>query len=618
MSRTAECMQCQRRFVAAALQNGTCVACIAAEAVKTRPPAPVAPTPVPGRPFERAFAQRLVMPERSPDEDEGTEEAPTLEEALSANRQVLEREREKALAQVEEIIAEERPKPRKRRTEAERKASLADKEFARRVLARRHLLDFIIRFKPDYQAGWFHRLLCARLEKFVEDVANKKSPRLVVAVPPRHGKSEIVSVNLPPWALGKHPHFEIIAASHTTSLSLNFSRKVRNLVRNPAYKALFETRLAEDSQAAEHWMTQDGGGYVAAGVGSAIVGKGAHILLIDDPVSGADDAENANTRQMIKDWYSTEARTRLAPGGGVLVIMQRWHDDDLAGWLEARGETGEGEKWEVIRFPAIATEDEEFRKAGEALHPERYPLEMLRMLQKSMTPRQWEALYQQNPVPDDGSYFNRGMFRYYDALPAREDLAFYDTWDLAIGQNEANDYTVGATFAVDRDDNAYLVDIQRGRWDSLEIATRIIDTHLRWNSVYVGVEKGHIAMAIGPLLEQMLRERRVYTLGLGGNLLLLPPGKRDKPARARSIQGRMQQHRVLFPGNAPWLASLEGELLRFPNGANDDQVDALAWFGLMLNDLVPPAPAVVAPKRSWRDRLRGVGLPSSPCSAMGA
>jgi predicted phage terminase large subunit-like protein len=478
---------------------------------------------------------------------------------------------------------------------------LFEAEMARRVLAKRHMLPFVMRFKPDYKAGWVHKEVCAALEKFSRDVAEGKSPRLMIFLPPRSGKSELISVNFPAWHLANYPQHEFISASHTAGLAVTFSRRVRAILRDPAYHSITKTRLSDDSQSSELWRTTQGGGLAAVGVGSAVVGKGAHVLAIDDPVAGAEEAESGKTRQAILEWYQTEAFTRLAPGGGVLILMQRWHDDDLAGHLEKHGKET-GYPWTVIKFPAEAVEDERFRKKGEALHPERYPLELLHQIKANMTPRQWEALYQQNPIPDEGAYFQRGWFR-YQPLPSADQLTYYDTWDLAIGEKETNDYTVGLSFALDREENLYLIEMQRGRWDALEIANRIIDTHLRRKSLMVGVEKGHISMTLGPLLEQILRERKVYSLVIDGNLIPLTVGRRDKEARARAIQGRMQQGRVHFPTGASWLMTVENELLRFPSGEHDDIVDAMAWIGLMLQDLQIAHLKKTPPKKSWKDNL---------------
>ena len=476
----------------------------------------------------------------------------------------------------------------------------AEQELANRILSRKRLLPFVEKFNPDYQAGWVHKDICQRLEKFSDDVANKKSPRLMLFMPPRHGKSTLASIAFPAWHIGRHPHQEFISCSYSGSLSMSFSRKVRQLLREPNYKKVFEkARLDPDSQSIESWLTTQGGGYVAAGVGGGITGKGAHVLVIVDPVKNREDAESENNRESTWDWYTSTAYTRLAPGGGILVILTRWHDDDLAGRLLTASEDG-ADQWEVVKYPAIAEQDEEFREQGEPLHPERYNTESLEMIQKAIGPRDWTALYQQNPVSDEGDYFTREMVRYYENDEIEYDrLRYYCAWDLAIGQKDRNDFTVGIVVGVDEYDNMYVVDVVRGKYDGFELVEKILDLYEQWRPGIVGIEKGHIEMAIGPFLQKRVAERGLHEAYFKD----LKVGRRDKEARARAIQGRMQQGMVYFPQDAVWTGTMIAELLRFPNGTFDDQVDALAWIGLMMTEFATfyEAPVHVP---SWRDRLR--------------
>ena len=368
----------------------------------------------------------------------------------------------------------------------------AKAELALRFLTRKRLLPFVERFNPDYTAGWVHKDICNRLEQFSKDVAEKKSPRLMLFMPPRHGKSTLASVAFPAWHLCRHPQHEFISCSYSGSLAMGFSRKVRQLLREPTYKTAFKTKLDPDSQSAEAWLTTDGGGFVAAGVGGGITGKGAHILVIDDPVKNRDDAESANARESTWDWYTSTAYTRLAPGGGVLVILTRWHDDDLAGRL-LKAADANGEQLEVVNYPARAEVDEQFRKAGEALHRERYDEEALARIEKAVGPRDWSALYQQNPVADDGDYFTMDMVQYYDQDEVDYGaMRYYAAWDLAIGKKDRNDYTVGMVIGVDEYDQLFVVDVVRGRFDGFEIVERILDLYEEWKPSIIGIEKGHI------------------------------------------------------------------------------------------------------------------------------
>ena len=286
----------------------------------------------------------------------------------------------------------------------------AQREMASRVLARRRLLPFVQRMNTLYDAGWVHEDICRRLEKFSDDVAAGLSPRLMILMPPRHGKSELASKNFPAWHLGRHPDHEFIACSYNLSLAMGFSRKVKQLIEDEAYKGVFTTKLDSNNQSTEEWgIAGERGGYVAAGIGGPITGKGAHVLAIDDPVKNAEEADSADGREKVWEWYLSTAYTRLAPGGGVLIIQTWWHDDDLAGrvqqMMRQRGPDGEIDEdidqFEVVKYPAIAESDEyldaqthaivraelnneyplekylPLRLKGEALHPSRYDLKKL-------------------------------------------------------------------------------------------------------------------------------------------------------------------------------------------------------------------------------------------------
>ena len=486
-------------------------------------------------------------------------------------------------------------------------------ELAMRFLTRKRLLPFVERFNADYQAGWVHKDVCRRLEVFSKKVVARESPRLMLFLPPRHGKSTLASIAFPAWHLGRNPEHEFISCSYSGSLAMGFSRKVRGLLREPTYKTAFDTRLDPESQSAEAWLTTSGGGFVAAGVGGGITGKGAHVLVIDDPVKNREDAESQNNRDANWDWYTSTAYTRLAPGGGVLVILTRWHDDDLAGRLLKAGSEG-GDDWEVVRYPAIAEDAEEFRALGEALHPERYNVQALDRIRKAVGPRDWSALYQQNPVADDGDYFTRSMLQYYRPDDVDQDrMRYYCAWDLAIGQRDRNDYSVGIVVGVDEYDQMFIMDIVRGKFDGFELVEQILDFYELWRPSIVGIERGHIEMALGPFLEKRVRERGLHEMYIKD----LKTGRRDKEARARAIQGRMQQGMVFMPEDAVFTGPLAAELLRFPNGVHDDQVDALAWIGLMMTEFATYFERPVV-EPSWRDNLRHLMKDPSTKSAMSA
>ena len=420
---------------------------------------------------------------------------------------------------------------------------------------------------------------------------------------PTHN-SQIASIDFPAWFLGRNPELEIIASSYSASLAVGFSRKVRAQLRSPEYHAIFpKAHLDPDAQSADGWALLEGGGYVPAGVNGPVTGKGAHVFIIDDPVKNREEAESVVQRTNVLDWYTSTAYTRLAPGGGILLIMTRWHSVDLAGALIEAQKDG-GDEWEIISYPAIATEDEEFRKAGEALHPERYNIENLQRIKRAIISvsgeRDWEALYQQAPVSEEGDYFRRSDIKFYKPEDiADKPLRYYAAWDFAIGKKERNDYSVGLVVGVDQDDNIYIVDRIRGRFSGYDLVEKILDLYVKWKPSIVGLEKGMIEMSIGAFLEKRIAERRLWEIYLEE----LKPGRRDKEARARAIQGRIQQGKVFFPEKEVFTEALIKEMLFFPNGEHDDQVDALAWIGHMLAVFVGVRDEPEEKKKSWRDKL---------------
>jgi predicted phage terminase large subunit-like protein len=489
---------------------------------------------------------------------------------------------------------------------------LARKELAERELARRKLLRFVLRMYPKYLAGWFHIDLCERLERFYQAIVDGKSPRLMLSVPPRHGKSFLVSEMGPAWFLGRNPTMQIIASTYGQDLSNGFSGKVQELINNEAFAAVFpECRLAQGRTALESWATSKSGQYHSIGVGGPATGRGAYCLNIDDPIKNREDADSAAIRAKLYNWYTSTAYTRLMPGGGVLLTQTRWHDDDLMGRLEAEyleaakqaQETGawpdDADQWEIVRYPAIAVEDEKFRKAGEALHPERYSLSALNRIKRAVGPRDWASLYQQTPVPEEGGYFKKDSIRYVEQLPPVENLKIYAASDLAISKKTQADFTVIAVVGIDDNDNMYVLDMRRGRWDADEIVDQFFDVHRTWHPVEFGVEDGAIAMALGPLLDRRIQEERLYDL----HIKPLPTKGRDKEARARPFQGRMKQGKVLWQASAPWVPVLENELLRFPSGVHDDCVDALAHIGQMAMEIPVKQQSAPIRHKSWRDKL---------------
>ncbi len=789
-------------------------------------------------------------------------------------------------------------------------AAAAVRELARRELARRSLMDFVKLFNPAYTPGWVHHEVVDLLEAFIEAVEQKKSPRLIIELPPRIGKSELISRKFPPYVLGHHPEWEVVCATYNQDLANDFGRDVRAIVNDPIYRDMFpDLTVRRDSNAVDYMKTARGGSYTAVGIGGALTGRGLHCLppgtqiatidgerliediafaphpvsvvaydqglvarrvtavaarqaarllrvttaagrvveatadhrfltprgyvaaaelapgdrllclvrnqdpapgasagegprsradrdlllesvlgqrsecpaaeaqamcdlrghvlrpredmlgpvraespedavsrvpggehhpmrsvredvstgqrqchlllatlrradarnpddgrwepdlegwtlrslrgstqledlsqtasagdgsrwacvrrlpetgevcpplrpgpeeqhrdesrdalfflphaptqlregpeadtvavvevlcreslvfdlevegahnffangilthncgIIDDPVKNREEADSELVREAIWKWYQSVFRTRAAPGAGIIVLQTRWHLDDLAGRIQLQmQENPDGDRWLVYSYPAIATKDEKHRKQGEALHPERWPLPELLKLKNTIDPREWSALYQQNPVPAEGIHFKAEWFHY--EKPDTKDLRWYITTDFAIGEKTTNDYTVLWPFAVDHQDNIYFDIPIRARMPSMDIVEALCGMIETRRPVQVCVENVHISKTIGPYLRKRMQERHLYTA------MWEYTATKDKLARSASLRGRMQQGKVFF--HPATRSDVEIELLQFPAGRHDDLVDAASCGMLMLDTLMkgaaPPGP----------------------------
>lgn len=771
------------------------------------------------------------------------------------------------------------------------------KEIAARTLARRKLLHFIRRFKPKYLPGWVHEDICRRLERFMEAVERGEEPRLLLMCPPRMGKSEIGSRHFAPWVLGHHPDWEIIAASHTGGLTMSFSRYIRDLLRDPSYHALFpNTKLDPSSQSVENWNLTRGGGYLAAGVGTGITGRGAHILLLDDLVKDMEAADSQTQRDSMWEWYASTAYTRLAPGGGVLGIMCMtgdtpvlmadgtyarldslvagdsiatydrgtlktttvkgiktsgrdfvlrikttsgrivrangrhpflatiggelkwirarslsttnrivtlsgsggngkalsaqlmdaslaqsaattanhttlknagqtgtevfqtennrdvmrglstgtasvlrimktcslpkkvcalfakthltqsslnigttrslsttvttpekyadcsattatqesdilelspwhspqqgtsdftldgilsiepdgeeevfdvqvehtenfvanglvshntwWHEDDWAGRIQQVMETGEGDNFEIVKYPAINDMGDEYlldddsivqlppnssipagsrmtRLHNTAVHVERYSSDAMLRIKRNLyaagQQRVWSALYQQNPTPNDGMTFTKHMFKVYSHTPQTYGRTIYQAWDFAITTKQANDWTVGVTVLHDENDDIFVLHVNRFRSDDgADIMKTLVDYAREWGCMTVGVEDGQIWKSLESTFVRICGEEKYYPA-----YEVLQP-LTDKMVRAQPLKGRMQAGKVWFPEKAPWYQTMKTELLQFPAGKHDDQVDSLAWVVRLILRKHPPRIKAPPQLKSWKDKLKGI------------
>lgn len=421
-------------------------------------------------------------------------------------------------------------------------------------------------------------MIAAQLER----VERGEIDRLMLHVPPRQGKSELASRRFPAFCLGRRPERQIISVSASAGLAEDFGREVRNLIDSEEYRVIFEgVSLAQDSKAKDKWHTRQGGMYYAVGIGGQLLGRGGDLILIDDPFSSMADAQSEVERKKVWDWYTGTLYNRQQPGAAIVLINHRMHEDDLSGHLLAQQAAG-GDKWEVVELPAFATSEDDLlgRAPGEALWPEAYPIEALERIRRNTLPRYWSALYQQAPAPDDGTFFLRSWLKPYETSPDVRTLSIYGASDFAVSQDRG-DYTVHIVLGIDPDNQIWLLDLWRGQASSDTWVEAWCDLVLRWKPLGWASEKGPIDSGVGPFLEQRSRQRKAYCA-----ITRFPTSMGRKEIRAQSIRGRMALDGLRVPVDAPWYVDFERELLAFPAGKHDDAVDALAWFGQLLDTVV--------------------------------
>ena len=462
-------------------------------------------------------------------------------------------------------------------------------ELLHRRRARRSLAYYAL--SRGYWPAAHHLHLIDRLEA----VARGESRRLMVFMPPGHAKSTYTSVLFPAWLQSQRtPHgmpWDVLGASNTAELAEDFSRKARSMLRDSS--VLLGVGLSDDSSSVTRWETTAGGVYRCAGVGGTVTGKRADVAIIDDPIRSAEQADSDTTRDKQWSWYLQDLRTRLKPDAAIILVMTRWHTDDLAGrilpetWDGQSGaiEARDGETWEVVCLPALCDSpaDPLGRDPGEALWPEWMPRERLEQERRSQTPRAWAALYQQRPTVEAGDYLQREWLHLYDEEP--RGLRCFLASDFAVSARESADWTVHQVWGVDARSELWLVD----QWREHALSDRSVDAALdlaaRWRvAAWIG-ESGVIEAAIGPLIAARMRERGVIVRRE------LVPTIGDKQARARALQARASQGMVHLPRRAPWIADLMREWLAFPTGSHDDQVDPAAMVASYVAQVVaPPRP----------------------------
>lgn len=462
--------------------------------------------------------------------------------------------------------------------------------------ARRHLLPFVRLMRPDpndvsdatrtrYVTKPVHELIANELEALVRgDIT-----RLIINTAPRHGKTDLASRALPAWVLGKHPDWAFILGTYGSDFAKDLGRDVRDFIQSPAYQQVFPgTRLKVDTKAQDKQQTTHGGILYAVGRGSALTGRGANVLGIDDPIKDRVEADSQTIRDRLWTWFWQVAMSRLMDKTGRVVLTQtRWHEDDIVGRLtdpsNPHYNPNEARKWRVIDLPAMAEDNDPLgRRQGAALWPERFDEKFLSGIRNS-DPRGFSALYQCRPSPDEGSFFQAEDLQVYTSpkqLPKQ--LRYYAASDHAVGLSQHSDKTAMGVVGMDTEGVLWVLpDLFWKRADANTVVNAIIWYIKRYKPLFWWAERGHITKSIGPFLRTRMLEQQAFA-----TIDEITPSQ-DKQTRAQAIHGRISMGRVRFPAFADWWPEARRQLLTFPFGSYDDFVDMLSLFGLGLDKQRP-------------------------------
>jgi predicted phage terminase large subunit-like protein len=440
-------------------------------------------------------------------------------------------------------------------------------ELKRRKLSQDRFLKFVNEVWPSFVGGRHH----AKMADAFERVARGECKRLIINMPPRHTKSEFASYLLPAWFLGKYPHKKIIQCSHTAELAVGFGRKVRNLVDTEAYKTIFpDLVLASDSKAAGRWNTSKGGDYFAIGIGGAVTGKGADVLIIDDPHSEQEAAlaeVNPDIYDKTYEWYTSGPRQRLQPGGAIVVVMTRWSKRDLTGQIlkDAAANDSIGE-WEVIEFPAILPSDK-------PLWPEFWELEELLKVKRDVPNSKWMAQYQQNPISESAAIVKREWWQTWDDDRPPQCDFILQSWDTAFEKTQRADYSACTTWGVfyhpDNNGidqaNIILLNAFRDRMEFPELKQVAIEEYKEWDPDSVIIEK---KASGAPLIYEM------RAMGIPVQEFT-PTRGNDKISRLNAVSDLFASGRVWAPASR-WAEEVIDEVAEFPAGSHDDYVDTVS------------------------------------------
>jgi predicted phage terminase large subunit-like protein len=423
-------------------------------------------------------------------------------------------------------------------------------------------LVFVKRVWPTFIEGYHHK----KMAKAFEKVARGEIKRLIINMPPRHTKSEFASYLLPAWFLGKYPNKKVIQTAHTAELAVGFGRKVRNLVDSDVYSDIFPgVSLQADSKAAGRWNTNKAGEYFAIGVGGAVTGKGADLLIIDDPHSEQEAALAAASPEIydkVYEWYTSGPRQRLQPGGSIIIVMTRWGLRDLTGQVVKASAQRGGDDWEVIEFPAILP-------SGNPLWPEFWSLAELSALREELPNSKWQAQYQQQPTSEEGAIVKREWWKQWEKDEPPKCDYIIQSWDTAFETTNRADYSACTTWGVwvNEEDNSVnniiLLNAIKDRMEFHQLKKKVMEEYNEWQPDSLIVEK----KASGISLYQELRR-------MGVPVQEFTPSKgNDKITRLNAVSDIIASGKVWVP-NTRWADELVDEIASFPSGEHDDLVDA--------------------------------------------
>ena len=430
-------------------------------------------------------------------------------------------------------------------------------EEEKKEKAKNNFLDFTKHIWPEFIEGEHHKIIADKSNK----LATGEIKRLIVNMPPRHTKSEFASTLLPAWMIGREPKLKIIQTTHTGELAVRFGRKAKTLIDSPEYQEIFQTRLREDSQAAGRWETAQGGEYFAAGVGGAITGRGADLLIIDDPHS-EQDAMNMTALERAYEWYTSGPRQRLQPGGKIVCVMTRWNTKDLTGILLKNQSEPKSDQWDIVEFPAIMP-------SGKPVWPEYWKLDELESVKASLSLGKWNAQWMQNPTSEEGAILKREWWKDWDKdyIPRLEHVI--QSYDTAFMKKETADYSAITTWGIFRENEdspaqLLLLDAVKDRFEFPELRRVAKEQYDYWQPETVLVE----AKASGLPLTYELRNMGIPVINY------TPSRGNDKHTRVNSVAPLFESGNIWAPLSKQFAQEVIEECAAFPYGDHDDLVDS--------------------------------------------